>query len=187
MIRQKTSLRGTVYDYSGRLTREEETGDSLFDEYYRLREVAAEHGSTVPPPKKTGGLLDLKGLFRSTEAGLDLCFAMFRAGSLEESRSLMADLKKQQPEVLGLKRLIDLIDEEMERIRSMQPGAVQSLRSASTERVIRGKGRGFKLWEYIEEWERRAVRPYELIIITGFTSRKMLSPGILLSKRPPSR
>ena len=125
----------------------------------------------------------MKGLYRSTEAGLDLCLAMLRAGSLEQAQSLMATLRKQQPEVLGLKRLIELIDEERERIISMQNDVPQTVRSASTERVIRRKGRGYKLWEYVEEWERRAVRPYELLIISGFTSRKMLSPGVLLSKR----
>ena len=189
MAQQKQSPSGRLYNSRGMVQKGNtaEAGASLFDEYYRLREVAAEQGKTVPPPKKPSGLLDLKGLYRSTEAGIDLCFTMLRAGSLEQARSLMADLRKHQPEVLGLKRLIELIDEERERIISMQNDAPQTVRSASTERVIRRKGRGYKLWEYVEEWERRAIRPYQLLIIAGFTSRKMLSPGVLLSKRRKGR
>ena len=185
MVKQKQPSKAVLYNNSGMMQKEEETGEStpLFDEYYRLLEVAAEQGKKLPPPRKPSGMLDLKGLYRSTEAGLDLCFAMLREGALEQARDLMADLRKQQPEVLGLKRLAQLIDEEQERTMSMRRDAPHKLRSSSTERVIRGKGRGYKLWEYVEEWERRAVRPYELLIITGFTSRKMLSPGILLSKR----
>ena len=183
IAQQKRSTPVRLYNSRGMVQKGNAAEASLFDEYYRLREVAAEQGKTVPPPKKPSGLLDLKGLSRSTEAGIDLCFAMLRAGSLEQARSLMADLRKHQPEVLGLKRLIELIDEERERIISMQSDAPQTVRSASTERVIRRKGRGFKLWEYVEEWERRAIRPYQLLIIAGFTSRKMLSPGVLLSKR----
>jgi len=185
MVTQKKPSKAVLYNNSGMVQKEEEAGksSSLFDEYYRLLEVAAEQGKNVPPPRKPSGILDLKGLYRSTEAGLDLCFAMLREGTLEQARDLMADLRKQQPEVLGLKRLAQLIDEERERTISMRREAPHMLRSSSTERVIRGKGKGYKLWEYVEEWERRAVRPYELLIITGFTSRKMLSPGILLSKR----
>ena len=185
MVKQKQPSKAVLYNNSGMMQKEEETGEStpLFDEYYRLLEVAAEQGKKLPPPRKPSGMLDLNGLYRSTEAGLDLCFAMLREGALEQARDLMADLRKQQPEVLGLKRLAQLMDEERERTISMQRDAPHKLRSSSTERVIRGKGRGYKLWEYVEEWERRAVRPYELLIITGFTSRKMLSPGILLSKR----
>ena len=183
MHRQKMPRNSMVYDSSGKLKGEDDAAERPFDEYYRLREVAAEQGRNIPPPKKQSGLLDLKGLFSSTEAGLDLSLAMFRAGSLTEARELMADLRRQQPEVLGLKRLIDLFNEETERIESVRSDTPQSFRSASTERVLRGKGRGYKLWEYMEEWERRAVRPFELLIIAGVTSRKMLSPGILLSRR----
>lgn len=165
----------------------EETESSVFDDYYRLREIAAEEGGVVPPPQQPLGLLDLKGLSRSTEAGIDLCFAMIRAETLEDARDLLSDLKRDYPEVLGLKRLIDLIDEERERMASVKTDTPHVVRAKSTERVIRGKGRGFRLWEYMEEWERKAIRPYQLLIIAGFTSRRMLSPNVLFSKRRRGR
>jgi tetratricopeptide (TPR) repeat protein len=184
LVQQNKSVPGGLYNSRGIVQKQDtEAGESsVFDDYYRLREIAAEEGGVVPPPAHTYGVLDLKGLSRSTEAGIDLCFAMIRAGSLEGARELLSDLRRDHPEVLGLKKLIDLTDEERERMASVKADTPHVVRAKSTERVIRGKGRGFRLWEYMEEWERKAIRPYQLLIIAGFTSRKMLSPNVLFSK-----
>ena len=173
-----------IYNREGKKEESETAkfGDSTLANYYRLREVAAEEGRRAPPSMHTNRILDVEGLSRITEAGIDLGFAMIRAGSLQEAFDLLSEIRKDHPEVLGLKKVIQLIDEERERRKSIRSDAPRLVRSKSTERVIRGEGRGYRLWEYIGEWERNAVRPYQLLIIADFTSRKMLSPGVLLSK-----
>jgi tetratricopeptide (TPR) repeat protein len=184
LVQRGESPASGIYNRKGLIEEGEAASneDSALTDYYRLREVAAEEGRRLPPSMHTNHILDVEGLSRITGAGLDLGFAMIKAGSLQAAFDLFSDMREHHPEVLGLKKIIRLIGEERDRTESVRKDTPHLVRSKSTERVIRGEGRGYRLWEYMEEWERNAVRPYQLLIIADFTSRKMLSPRVLLSK-----
>jgi tetratricopeptide (TPR) repeat protein len=151
---------------------------SGFDDYYRLREVAAEEG-VRKVPGNTRRIHDLEGLTRITEAAIDLGFAMVQAGFLREAIRHLTRVRSEHPEILGLGRVLHLLEAETERERALEGDDPGRFRAESTERVVKGGGRGFKLWEYLEEWEQNAIRPYQLLVISDFTASKMLSPRIL--------
>lgn len=160
---------------------------STFENYYRLIEVALEEGlvnvwrAFLPPQKR---ILDLEGFSPSTEAAVDLAFSMVRAGLLEEAGNFLEKIRKDHPELLGLGKLINMVQE-----RRMSPGgdgigssSSEAKLRESTERIIRKKKRRYELWEYLEEWERGAIKPYELLMVGGFTSRKQLSSAVLFGR-----
>jgi tetratricopeptide (TPR) repeat protein len=161
----------------------ETTKESALSGYYRLKEVAAEEGRLSSSLKDPLRILDLVGLSPLTESAIGLGFAMIRAGNPGAASELLKQLRNEHPELLGLGRIIQLIDEELERTENTREDKPSSLSQNSTQRVVRGGGKGYRLWEYIEAWEESAVRPYQLLIMAGLTSRKMLSPGVLLSKK----
>jgi tetratricopeptide (TPR) repeat protein len=155
-----------------------ESVSSDFGDYYRLKEVAAEEG-VRRVPGNTRRIHDLEGLTRITEAAIDLGFAMVRAGLLREATEHLTRVRSEHPEILGLGRILHLLEVERERESALEGNDPGRFRAKSTERVVKGGGRGFKLWEYLEEWERNAIRPYQLLVISEFTASKMLSPRIL--------
>jgi hypothetical protein len=157
--------------------------ESALSGYYRLREVAAEEGRVQTSSGGSRRFLDLDGLSPVTESALDLGFTMLRSGNIEAAIDFFTKLREEHPELLGLGRIIQLIGTEQERVRSSREDGPRSLSKKSTERVVRGGGRGYRLWEYIESWEKNAIRPFHLLIMAGLTSGKMLSPGVLLSKK----
>jgi hypothetical protein len=152
---------------------------SGFDDYYRLKEVAAEEGVRTVSGN-TRRIHDLEGLTRITEPAIDLGFAMVRAGFLREAIQHLTRVRSEHPEILGLGRVLHLLEEEKEPESALEGDDPGRFRAKSTERVVKGGGRGFKLWEYLEEWERSAIRPYQLLVISDFTALKMLSPRVLL-------
>jgi len=175
-LRQQKVHHGVkLYNRDGRV----KPNSSEFNGYYRLKEVAAEEGKVQWPAKHTHHILDLEGLSRVTEPAIDLGFAMVQAGSLDTASNLLTRIREEHPEVIGLGRIVDLIEEEQERLHSAQCDDPSRWRSKSTERVVRGKGSGYRLWEYLDEWERHAVRPFQLLIISDLTARRMLSPHVL--------
>jgi len=95
------------------------------------------------------------------------------------------EIKAQHPEVLGLNRLIGLIDEE---IQEKPEGGIRNTVfpiERSTKKIISNKKGRFEFWEYIAAWKNTVVRPYQLLSICGFTARKQLSPGVLFRKDGP--
>jgi tetratricopeptide (TPR) repeat protein len=156
---------------------------SDFTDYFRLKEVAAEEGRRAPSGY-TLRIHDLEGLTPATEAAIDLGFAMARAGFLREALQLLTRLRNEHPEILGLGRILQLLEVEAERERGLEQDDPATFRAKSTERIVKAGGRGFKLWEYLEEWERRAIRPYQLLIISDLTAFKMLSPRVLSGGEP---
>jgi tetratricopeptide (TPR) repeat protein len=126
----------------------------------------------------TGTFLDLEGLSRLTWAALDLGFSLVRAGRLARARAVFEELSRSNPEVIGVRRVIELIGEkEAEQAEGKSP-ALGDIRE-KTDRVIEKKKRRYELWEYVERWEENAIRPHHLMAASGLAARRRLNPSIL--------
>jgi len=186
-----------IYDEFGRIGKTEvneeknrtTTSNSMFQKYYRLKEVSIEtgkrdqliHGSF----SWTSTLLDVEGLSDKTWAALNVGFSIVKSGKLEEALGFFKEIKAQHPEVLGLNRLIGLIDEI---IQEKPEGGIRNKVfpiERSTKKIISNKKGRFELWEYIAAWKNTVVRLYQLLSICGFTARKQLSPGVLFRNDGP--
>ncbi|MGQ9616064.1 MAG: tetratricopeptide repeat protein [Spirochaetota bacterium] len=185
-----------IYDERGKIRfsndaekkEKKQSKPSPFEEYFRLKEVALEEGVVSPgfaafPPQKR--ILDLEGFSLLTEAGIDLVFSMIKGGLIDEAITFLRMLRKNHPELLGAGKLVDMVAEKKEQTRKTAAGSqvnTEKLRE-STERIIKKKKRRYELWEYLEEWERNAVKPYELLIVASLTSTRRLDPSVLFSKK----
>jgi len=143
---------------------------TVFSEYYRLKEVAVEEGRLsmmkVRPSQPRNRILDIEGLSLETSAALDLALSDIKSGKLREAADLMKRVRKEHPEVLGLKRLIDRIEE--------RAGAAGDGRSGEKD-----EKRRFGLEEYIEEWEKYGIRTHQIMYIARLAAGKQLSPALL--------
>jgi tetratricopeptide (TPR) repeat protein len=161
---------------------------SNFTEYFTLKEVALEEGIVASvfqafPPKRR--ILDLEGFSPVTEGGIDLAFSMVRGGLFDEAIALLRTLKNEHPEILGVGKLIDMVEERkelIERTATHSPIDAEKLRE-STERIIKKKKRRYELWEYLEEWEKNAIKPYDLLLVAGLISTKRLEPSVLFGRK----
>jgi lipopolysaccharide biosynthesis regulator YciM len=156
--------------------------------YYKLKEVAISEGRQQKP----GGedfpsfkkFLDLFGLSGETRAALDVALSMMKSESYAQALIFLREVKKQHPEVLGMCKIINLIEEQVKEAEDKEKNNTGfDPISSITEKVIDKKERKYELWEYIREWENNGIRPYHLLMASGFTSKKQLSPFLLLSMK----
>ncbi len=161
---------------------------STVNEYFKLKEVAIEEGQLGSVSYEgftfSSRFIDIEGLTQETRAALDLGFSMLKAKHLNEASSFFQEIKTSHPEVIGFKKIIDLINQKQKSTsHSVNNGYWIPPERESTERIIAAKKRRYELWEYLEVWEREAIRPYSLLLITGFISRRQLSPLLLFNLR----
>lgn len=184
-----------VYDEFGRLGNaphekddgKKEQGGSVLDNYYRLKEVAIESGKGDRFQKGRSSsttLLDLEGLTHKSREALNVGFCLIKAGHYREAYNFMKDMREKYPEIIGLRRILDHIDEKIkeESAEKKSPEGIEQL-GRSTQRIIRNKKKRYELWEYIETWEREIIRPFQLMSIAGFTTNKQLRQILLLNDR----
>jgi len=189
----------STYDETGRVKKRElllrkdarATEETVLGDYYRLKEVALEERKLgmlkTPPPLNR--LLDIEGLGYETQAALDYGFALMKSGNFSKAINFLNNVSRGHPEVIGLNRLIALFEKEEKKgdwtgtsangniKNDMSAGSIQNQSSASTAR----KKTIFSLSQYIKEWEKNAIKPYQILIISDMISRKQLSPVILFS------
>ena len=168
---------------------EDRTEESVIQQYYRLKEIAIEGGRRHTVTRRglssANALLDMEGLTEVTWVALGFGFSLVRAGKPDESLEFLKKARSRHPEVLGLGKIVDLVDEmHREKRRDEAESGKFFPVSRSTQKIIRKKGR-FDLWEYMEAWEKSMVRPYELVRICGFASKKQLSHSLLFGKDSP--
>jgi len=160
--------------------------DSELQDYFRLKEVAFEQNRSIGFKKNdelaSSRFLEIEGLTTKTWAALDYGFCMIKSGELNKAREFFLSLKKEHPEILGLKELLRLISEKIKANRRNGEGYFKDI-SNSTEKVITRGKRKYELWEYITTWEKNAIRPYHLLMAGGFTTRKQLNPVLLYRAR----
>ncbi len=161
------------------------TGDSPLHTYFRLKEVAIDEGEIAAA--RSEGLtsskqfLDLMGLSAQTRAALDVGLCLVKSGRFSEAHSFLKEIKTQHPEVLGMHKVLGLIEEQEKNVSGKKKGDTDypAIRR-STEKIIKEKRGRYELWEYIREWEKNSIRPYHLLILSDITSKKQLSPILLL-------
>ena len=153
---------------------------SVAGDYYKVKEFLIEEkrggGMTRESLASTSRFKDVEGLSSRTWAALDLGLAMVKAGRFEKAIEFFVELKKSHPELVGLKRLIDLIprkDDTEAGGKSVLPESMDNGRSDKRE---------MELSLYLEAWEKGGMRPYGLILIAGFSTKKQLSPLIMFSR-----
>jgi len=165
----------------------EQGSDSVFRDYYKLKEVAVEEGkiSMLRTPPSLNRILDIEGFSTETLAAVDLGFSMVKAGLLKDSCDFLQKVCLEHPEVLGLKKVIALIEERQKVMSAGEKGSVKSgtYEEESTQSVIRRKNRKYELRDYMDKWEKSVIKPYQLIIAAGFTSKKQLSPVVMFGNR----
>jgi tetratricopeptide (TPR) repeat protein len=191
----------TIYNEFGRTPsdskpaespREAEKNSALSD-YFRLREIAMEEGrQNKAETEKYGAFkkfLDLFGLSAETRAALDVALSMVKSESYSQALDFLKEVKTQHPEVLGMGKVMNLLEERVADASGKDASGngkdqsdVDSI-SSITEKVIERKERKYELWEYIREWEKNGIRPYHLLLVSGFTSKKQLSPFYLLNMK----
>ncbi|UCB46545.1 MAG: hypothetical protein JSV25_03725 [Spirochaetota bacterium] len=176
----------TVYDEFGRkrepLPKHEDEkkvkGNALVQEYYKLKEFAIDEGYELGMSRESiassGRFLDLEGITGITRAALDLGFAMIIAGQLTEALSFFEGLRKTNPEVIGLKRLAELIKKRAADAPEKDAEGI--------EKKGAKKKKGYELREYLFQWEKEGIRPYSLVMAAGFSTKKQLSPLLLFSR-----
>jgi tetratricopeptide (TPR) repeat protein len=160
--------------------------DAIRD-YYHLKEVSIEAGKGTlfirGDTSFSTRLLNLEGLSPKTWAALDVGFSLVRGRLYSEAKAFFQEVHERHPEVLGLKRVIEMIDEKTQKDAA---GAKQKegLRGAekSTKKILEKKARSFELWEYVEAWEKTVVRPYHMVHAAGYTARVQLKPSLLMMK-----
>ncbi len=187
----------SVYDETGRvkmreqaLPREAGAAEStVLGDYYRLKEVALEErklGMLKTPPS-LNRLLDIEGLSYETQAALDYGFAVMKSGNFSEAIDFFKKIRRGHPEVIGLNRLVALVEKEGRKVGvAGTPAGGNMENSASAEGIghqlqVRAsrKKTSFSLPQYVNEWEKNAIKPYQLLIISDLVSRKQLSPVML--------
>jgi len=177
-------------------------GPPLAD-FYRMKEVFREEGRW---PVKTGeietsggSLLDIEGLSRRTWALLDIGLNLVRENRLERARGLFEEMSRTCPEVLGVKKLVDLLGESEKPPGvpdTAGPGGARNPQSARdgrgpspggahvserTRRVLERGKRRYELRDYLEAWEQNGVRPYHLMMASGLAARSRLDPRLLFT------
>ena len=153
------------------------------EEYLKLKELAVEEGKTELIAKKNMHdpfrLLDIDGLTDKSWIYMSYGFALAKGGKYEEAREFFRKMRKEHPEIIGLKRLIELINEKIKDSNSKID--LEYMRKKA-EIIMEKKKKRYELWEYIQEWEKRIIRPFELIDISGYSTKKQLNPVILFKK-----
>ena len=121
------------------------------------------------------------GLSAQTRAALDVGLCLVKSGRFSEAHSFLKEIKTQHPEVLGMHKVLGLIEEQEKNVSGKKKGDTDypAIRR-STEKIIKEKRGRYELWEYIREWEKNSIRPYHLLILSDLTSKKQLSPILLL-------
>ncbi len=152
---------------------------STFEDYFRLKEVAIEEGKFEGFSTATQRILDIEGFSRETEAEIDLGFSMLKAEALDDAFKFFKKMHSEHPEILGLKRLIQLIEETL---KAAKGGSAQRVEQRSTEKIVKGKEKRYHLWEYIEEWANNSIRPYQLLIAFDLTAKRQLSPLVMFGR-----
>jgi tetratricopeptide (TPR) repeat protein len=164
----------TLYNEFGRKREEKKKQEkpqdskegSVAGEYYRLKEFLIEERKDS----------SVEGLSSETWAAVDLGLAMVKAGRLDKAIEFFDDLKNSHPEVIGLKRFTDLIRKQKSTGGEKQAG----------DQDERGKSKtGSKrvgLADYLEVWESGGMRPYGLLLIAEFSTKKQLSPLIMFTR-----
>jgi tetratricopeptide (TPR) repeat protein len=154
--------------------------NSIASEYYKLKEFLIEERKDSSVPRESlassSRFLDIEGLNSKTWAALDLGLAMVSGNMLDTAIEFFEKLKNTYPELVGLKRLIGLI----RNTKKEENGKSQVSQEQRGALGARARGRG--LDDYLEEWEKGGVRPYSLILIAGFSTKKQLSPLILFTR-----
>ncbi len=189
----------SVYDETGRVIRREQAlprdagaaEATVLGDYFRLKEVALEERKLgmlkTPPPLNR--LLDIEGLSYETQAALDYGFAEMKYGNFSEAIDFFKKIRSGHPEVIGLNRFVVLVEKEGRKVGvagtpaggNMQNGlSAESLRNQSQVHASRKKT-AFSLPQYVNEWEKNAIKPYQMLIISDLVSRKRLSPVMLFS------
>ena len=160
-------------------------GDSPLHTYFRLKEVAIDEGEIAAA--RSEGLtsskqfLDLMGLSAQTRAALDVGLCLVKSGRFSEAHSFLKEIKTQHPEVLGMYKVLGLIEEQEKNVSGNKKGDTDyPAIKRSTEKIIKEKRGRYELWEYIRKWEKNSIRPYHLLILSDLTSKKQLSPILLL-------
>jgi len=154
---------------------------SIFKEYFELKEIALEQNGALrfkqSEELSSSRFLGIEGLTSQTWAAMDYGFAMIKCGELEKAHNFFLSLKKEYPEIIGLKGFLQLISEKIE----VAHNKMEHFNNISnlTEKVISRGKRKYELWEYIARWEKDSIRPYHLLIAGGFTTRKQLNPALL--------
>jgi tetratricopeptide (TPR) repeat protein len=177
--------------------------EELVRDYFRLKEVTRDEwlgrgtgtsrtvqpglsGAGVRGVYTTGAFFDLEGLSRLTWAALDLGFCLVRAGRLSRARELFEDLSRSNPEVLGVRRIVELLREKESEPAANEPQERGDIRER-TDRVVAKKKRRYELWEYVERWEEEGIRPFHLMSACGFVAQKRLDPRLLFPVKGLSR
>lgn len=161
--------------------------NSAIRDYYRLKEVAIEEGKGTLFGRDNASfftrLLDIEGLSTKTWSALDVGFSLVRGGLYSEAKDFFSEVQKNHPEVLGLNRIIEMIDEKLQEheLGTKKKGGLREVEK-STQKILQKKARSFELWEYVEAWEKTVIRPYHLLRVGGYTARVQLKPSLLVMK-----
>jgi len=151
----------------------------VLQEFWKLKELAIEEGKNdffkSSHLFSSFKLLDIEGLNQTIIPGIDLGFSMIRGGYLKKSIDLFKELKASHPEIIGLNKIIRLIKERINEKKSRNIYEV-------TERIVSRKNRRYELWEYIEKWEKESIKPYNMILVSGFATKKQLNPLIFFKR-----
>ncbi|MBN2324060.1 MAG: tetratricopeptide repeat protein [Spirochaetes bacterium] len=157
-------------------TRGEAGEVSVTGDYYRLKEFLIEEKKDKSLPRdslaSSTRFLDVEGLNAGTWASLDLGLAMVSGDMLEDAVAFFEDLKRAHPELVGLKRLVDIV-------RKKHAGDVPD---TGTEQRPEKKRGGRDLDEYLAVWKRYGIRPYAIMLITEFSAKKQLNPLVMFSR-----
>jgi hypothetical protein len=124
----------------------------------------------------------VEGLSSGTWAAFDLGLAMVRGNMLEKAIEFFESLKKTHPELVGLKRFIDLVRREKEKAAEAE-GRPSSWAEDGRKRACTDeRKRAWELEDYIRVWERGGMRPYGFLLISGFSTKKQLSPLVMFRR-----
>ncbi len=181
--KQSKKVVNPVADYERKMGIKKKLSPVL-EEYLRLKEVAIEEGKVDYIVKRNindpFSLLDIDGLTKRTWIHIGYLFSLIKAGVLDKAKDFAIRFRVEHPEIIGLRRVIDLIDEKIED-EKIGRLTIDYLRE-KTKKLADKKKKRYELWEYIEEWEKRVLRPFELLDVAGFSTRKQLNPVILFKK-----
>ncbi len=161
--------------------------NSAIRDYYRLKEVAIEAGKgTIFGRNNTfffTRILDIEGLSTKTRAALDVGFSFVKGGLYSEAKAFFQEVHERHPEVLRLKRIIEMIDEKLQEhdLGAKQKEGLREVEK-STKKILQKKARSFELWEYVKAWEKTVIRPYHLLRAGGYTAGVQLKPSLLIMK-----
>ena len=155
-------------------------GSNLVDEYYKLKEFAIAEGYEIGMRRESiassSRFLDLEGITSKTRAALDLGFALIRAKKLQEALSFFNELRKTNPEVIGLNKITELIK------KKAGDESIKDERVLEKKEKKVSKKKSYELGEYLALWEKEGIRPYSLVMAAGFSTKKQLSPLLLFSR-----